>query len=144
MAIIVDIEENPRRLDIPETIKLVDLAFYMCGGQSNGIMSNELGGIDLRPLSQGGSEVWNFLKKARSRAWQKVGYDPTVLRCPERADDICVDGTDATASESNQWADNFTHDLTWGSIPQTEEDWLTMGTAADIDMPLIGHEFGFE
>ena len=143
MAIIIDLEENPNAPDIAETVRLVDLAFYMCAGQPNGIVSNEQGGVNLRPLNEGGSEVWNFLKRSRSRVWQKLGLDPNILRCPENANEIRIDGTMASSPASPDLGGELQQDEIWGSFPQSQEDWMTLGTTTDADMPLIGQEFGF-
>lgn len=80
---------------------MIDLAIYMCGPQANeGILSfEEDGEPDLRPLHEGGSEVWVFIKKTREKAWDKAGLDPSVLSCPKNADDIFFDEPISKANE---------------------------------------------
>ncbi len=73
MALLQELEDNPFDTLAMETRRLIDLAIFMCGPQANeGILSNEDGYSDTRPLHEGGSQVWGFIAKARERAWEKV------------------------------------------------------------------------
>lgn len=143
MAIIVDLEENPHNPVAAESRKLVDLAFYMCGGRSTGILSDEQGSINPRPLDEGGSEVWNYLRRARARAWQKANLDFSVLRCPASADDIRINDEDEVSGSQQLGASNFQEHV-WGPVPQSHEDWFSLANATDASMNFIGHEFGFQ
>jgi hypothetical protein len=74
-----------------ETRNLVDLAIYMCGPQeNNGVLSNEDGCFDSRPMSGSGSKAWEFIRQARAKVWIKAGLDPIILNCPERAEHINI------------------------------------------------------
>lgn len=93
MALLQDLEYNPFDPAAMETRRLIDLAIYMCGPQANeGILSNEEGNPDARPLHDGGSEAWVFIRRARERAWEKAGLDPSILLCPPSAKELRFDG----------------------------------------------------
>jgi hypothetical protein len=93
MALIQDLEDNPFDINASETRRLIDLAIFQCGPQANeGILSNEEGSPDTRPLHEGGSEAWVFIRRARERAWEKADLDPSSLRCPASAKGIRFDG----------------------------------------------------
>jgi hypothetical protein len=93
MALLQELEDDPYDPWAMETRRLIDLAIYMCGPIANeGIVSNEEGDPDLRPLHEGGSEAWVFIRRARERAWEKAGLDPSSLRCPKSAKEIQFDG----------------------------------------------------
>jgi len=95
MALIMHLDEFPENATSRETRKLVDLAIYMCGPQeNNGIMSSEDGSFNSRPLNVSGSKTWEFIRQARAKVWTKAGLDPIVLNCPERVEDISVDGVE--------------------------------------------------
>lgn len=136
MAIIQDLEDHPNQATATETRKLIDLAFHMSSSQgTSGILSNDDGSPILRPLTEGGSEAWTFIRRARQRAWQKAGIDPNYLRCPELAVDIHIDDdaemTRSSSEERNVPATEFFNDAIWGGVPETTEDWMMYGNATD-------------
>lgn len=93
MALLQDLEDNPFDLNAMESRRLIDLAIFMCGPQANeGILSNEDGSPATRPLHDGGSEAWAFIRKARERSWEKASLDPSILLCPASAKEIRFDG----------------------------------------------------
>lgn len=91
MALIDDLEQFPSSPLAKQTRNLIDLALSMSGeySDSNGITSHDMeGGADARPLHDGGSECWKFIRRARDKCWEKAGLDPAVFSCPEDANDI--------------------------------------------------------
>ena len=104
MTLIIHLGQFPDDATARETRKLVDLAIFMCGpGENHGILSSEDGNFDWRPLSVSGAKAWEFIRQARAKVWTKAGLDPTILNCPERADDINIDevkGSDRQISET--------------------------------------------
>ena len=95
MTLITHLDQYPDDSTSRETRKLVDLAVFMCGPQeNNGILSSEDGIFDSRPLSVSGSKAWEFIRQARAKVWTKAGLDPIILNCPERVEDINIDGVE--------------------------------------------------
>ena len=98
----------------------------MSGPQQNdGIISNKDGNPDVRPLLEGGSEAWTFIRWARERAWERAGLDPSVLRCPENADDIHFDGFPGRFADDIALPSDFIND------DMGPQDWLFLGDAPD-------------
>jgi hypothetical protein len=61
----------------------------MCeASDNNGIQSQGCDGLDHRNIGAGGSETWTLIRKRRDIAWEAIGLDPAVLRCPPFAKDI--------------------------------------------------------
>ena len=95
MTLITHLDQYPDDSTSRETRKLVDLAVFMCGPQeNNGILSSEDGILDSRPLSVSSSKAWEFIRQARAKVWTKAGLDPIILNCPERVEDINIDGVE--------------------------------------------------
>jgi hypothetical protein len=93
MALLQDLEDNPSDRAAIETRRLIDLAIFMCGPQANeGILSSEDGSPDARPLHDGGSEAWVFIRRVRERVWEKAGLDPSILLCPPSAKELRFEG----------------------------------------------------
>jgi hypothetical protein len=96
MALIMHLDQYPDDPSSRENRKLVDLSIFMCGPQeNNGILSSEDGIFDSRPLSVSGSKAWEFIRQARAKVWTKASLDPIILNCPERAEDINIDGVES-------------------------------------------------
>ena len=131
MALLQELEDNPFDPAAMETRRLIDLAIYMCGPQANeGIVSSEDGDPDLRPLHEGGSEVWTFIRRARERAWEKAGLDPSLLRCPASAKEIYFDGfpgqfDDIALPPQDVFEDNW--------LPPLEHNWPSLFAELPVD-----------
>lgn len=70
MALIQELEDHPFDAHAEETRRLIGLAIDMCGHQSNGgIVATEEGDPIPRPLHEGGTEAWTFIRRASERAW---------------------------------------------------------------------------
>ena len=137
MALIQDLEDNPNPNEplSKETRRLIDLALYMSGsGHENGGITSaeEDGELDLRPLHEGGGEAWMFIRKARQKAWEKAGLDPSVLSCPRNADDINFGNSEAFEETISSAPALFGDDSDLASWPQMEIDWENL-FGNDID-----------
>lgn len=92
LALIADLEQFPNDPLANETRKLVDLGLLMSeSSHKNGISSSDEGLVDYRPPGDEGFEAWDFIRRARDHVWEKAGFDPAVLRCPESAGEINFD-----------------------------------------------------
>lgn len=132
MALLTDLEENPSDPLAAETRKLIDLALCICGESGdNGIVSMEDGHTTPRPLHDGGSRSWDFIRRERDRIWEKHGLDPSILTCPEKAEDISfVDREGQISDDGFPQGDMFGEQL-WGPLPDTNEAWTSLGYATD-------------
>ncbi|KAK3047940.1 hypothetical protein LTR09_010614 [Extremus antarcticus] len=124
MALLQELEDNPFDTLAMETRRLIDLAIFMCGPQANeGILSNEDGYSDTRPLHEGGSQVWGFIAKARERAWEKADLDPSILQCPASGKEIHFDGFPGQFDDIALPADDPFEDNWLGPFQQLGLDW---------------------
>lgn len=84
MALIQHLEDCPEDSLAVDTRRLIDLAILMSTSQHNeGIVaSDENGERGRRPLREGGTHAWLFIRQAREKVWTKLGMDPQVLNCP--------------------------------------------------------------
>ncbi|GIZ48278.1 hypothetical protein CKM354_001134600 [Cercospora kikuchii] len=131
MALITDLEDHPNDPEAVETRKLVDLAIYKCIGSDDcGIVSHEDGNPDPRPLHPGGTQAWRFLRRARDRAWEMAGLDPSILTCPESVHDIRLKGVPDEDRDAQDQPDEW-QDYAYGPIPQTYAEWSYLGQATD-------------
>lgn len=131
MALISDLEDHPDDPEATETRKLVDLAIYKCIGSDDcGIVSHEDGNPDPRPLHPGGTQAWRFLRRARDRAWEMAGLDPSILTCPESVHDIRLKGVPDEDRDAKDQPDEW-QDYAYGPIPQTYAEWSYLGQATD-------------
>jgi hypothetical protein len=131
MALIQELEDHPFDPLAVESRRLIDLAIDMCGPQTNGgIVATEDGDPILRPLHEGGSEAWTFIRRARERAWEKAGLDPSLLHCPKSAKEIRFNGFPGQFDDIALPDDDVHKDNWLGPFPQLGEDW--MGFFADL------------
>lgn len=138
MALITDLDESQHPEFVPETRKLIDLALSMCGQDSfsGGVISNEDGEPDIRPLQDaGGQETWKFIRRARDKCWEKAGLDPDELRCPSDIRQIVFAGF-AFSENKGDWVHSSRHG-DWSDVSLTSEDWAALNEAAlDLDWDL--------
>ncbi|KAK8192474.1 hypothetical protein M8818_007642 [Zalaria obscura] len=67
----------------------------------------------------------------RDRIWEKHGLDPSILTCPEKAEDISfVDREGQISDDGFPQGDMFGEQL-WGPLPDTNEAWTSLGYATD-------------
>ena len=129
MTLILHLDQSPDDATARETRKLVDLAIFMCGPQEvHGILSSEDGNFDTRPLSVSGAKAWEFIHQARAKVWTKAGLDPIILNCPERAEDIHIDGIEGSEQSTSETPSLMEDPLlsldTWSG---GNEDWYNLG-----------------
>lgn len=138
MALITELDDYPNSELADETRKLVDLALYNCEvSQNSGIASNEHGFPVIRPLGDGGSEIWRFVRKTRDKVWEKAGLDPSVLRCPEDPNEIRFDGSSSTSNSYTPVSSLGLQNDFW--FPQNGEDLSLLGEVTDH---LWSHGYG--
>ena len=96
----------------------------------------------MRPLNEGGSEAWAFIRRAREKAWEKADLDPAVLRCPENADDIHFDGFPGQFGDDTALpGDIFDEDTAETSFPDLTGDWAFLADSHDPQFGNLGLEF---
>lgn len=126
MALIQDLEDHPFDPLAHETRRLIALAIDMSGPEANGgIVSLEDGDPVMRPLHEGGSEAWTFVRRARERARERAGLDASFLDCPESAKQIHFDGFPGQFDDIALPNDDVHHDNWFGPFPQLGEDWMS-------------------
>ncbi|CZR63089.1 uncharacterized protein PAC_12986 [Phialocephala subalpina] len=100
MTLLLDLSQNPSSPTAKSTRQLIDMAIFMCGPQENhGIQSSEDWQVDGRPLGVSGSKAWEFIRRVRERVWIARGLDPGILNCPERVEDIDMEGMGESQTE---------------------------------------------
>ncbi|KUJ13630.1 uncharacterized protein LY89DRAFT_785273 [Mollisia scopiformis] len=82
MILLKEVEQNPFGPDSELSRNIVDQAFALCN-IDGGISGNEQGNIMPRPLTEGGQEAWEFIRRLRARAWIKAGLDPDLIMTRE-------------------------------------------------------------
>lgn len=141
MALITDLDEAPNPSFVKETRQLVDLALSMCGGDgsSAGVISTEDGEPDMRPLQDsGGQEIWNFIRRARDKCWERAGLDPDELHCPPNVRQIVFPGF--APSENTQELLQSPPEGDWSHVSFTNEEWAFLNqTTLDLDWELNTH-----
>ncbi|KAF2720604.1 hypothetical protein K431DRAFT_304250 [Polychaeton citri CBS 116435] len=136
MALITDLEDHPNDSLANETRKLVDLALCMCQ-ESSGMISTDEGDADGRPLHNGGSEAWAFIRRARDHVWEAAGLDSTMLICPQSADDINLDST-MRLEVPGLSSGGTPLDDQWLNASQMNEDWAFLGQFTDLNTSTEG------
>lgn len=78
MVLLKEVDKDPYSIDADASRTVIDEAFALCGpdGGMTGQQDDEL---MRRPLTEGGQEAWDLIKRLRSRAWQKANLDPDVM-----------------------------------------------------------------
>ncbi|EME42621.1 hypothetical protein DOTSEDRAFT_89963 [Dothistroma septosporum NZE10] len=144
MALISDLEDRTDDPEAVETRKLDDLAIYKCIGSDDcGITSSEDGAPDPRPLHSGGAQAWRFLRRARDRAWEMAGLDPSILTCPESVHDIVLKGVPEEDRDKNEPSEAW-QDYAYGPIPQTYAEWSYLGQATDPNFGGVLHDLDMQ
>jgi hypothetical protein len=83
MIIVREVGQNPQWASAVAYRAIVDDALALCS-PNGGLTVMDSRGMVLRPLNNGGSEVWDFIKRLRARVWTRCGADPDIL--PSRQD----------------------------------------------------------
>jgi hypothetical protein len=83
MMLLHGIGGRPNDPNLKLSCTLVDQVMALCGPQG-GITASDDDEIMARPLTEGGSEAWNLVRRLRSKLWARLGLDPNIL--PPRED----------------------------------------------------------
>ncbi|KAF8860231.1 hypothetical protein BDZ45DRAFT_724757 [Acephala macrosclerotiorum] len=138
MTLLLDLSQHPSSPTSKSTRQLIDMAIFMCGPQENhGIQSSEDRQVDGRPLGVSGSKAWEFIRRARERVWLERGLDPGLLNCPERVEDIDLDGSKEGSGGDGEEVDLNMEDLNqfaWNTPPLEggSEDLFNIGVNGDF------------
>ena len=90
MTLLKEVERDPFGLEAPISRSIIDQAMALCG-PDGGVSGMQDGKIMPRPLTEGGQEAWDLIKRVRSRAWIKAGLDPDVVSSREEAAQLACD-----------------------------------------------------
>ena len=82
MVLLKKVERDPFGPDAETFREVVDQAIALCT-EDGGIGGSEGGSAMLRPLTEGGQEAWNFVRRLHDVAWTKAGLDPDVVMTRE-------------------------------------------------------------
>jgi hypothetical protein len=82
MIVLKEVDRDPFGAHAEIYRSTVDQAIALCTTEG-GISGSEGGCIMLRPLTEGGQEAWNFIKRFRCVAWTKAGLDSDVVMTRE-------------------------------------------------------------
>jgi hypothetical protein len=74
---------RPNDPNLKSSCTIVDQVLALCGPQG-GITASDDDELMARPLTEGGSEAWNLVRRLRCKLWASLGFDPNVL--PPRED----------------------------------------------------------
>ena len=83
MILIKEIDKEPESQDAEESRNIVDEALALCS-PAGGLIGIDDDEMAARPLTEGGREAWELIRRLRSQAWQKCGVDPDVLYTREQ------------------------------------------------------------
>jgi hypothetical protein len=80
-VLLVDLLKEPQSLESQESRVLLEKIFSLLGpgGRINNSNSSMAKWPDQRYASKGAKQAWERLEKMRSKAWQKLGLDSSVL-----------------------------------------------------------------
>ena len=82
--------------------KILDIAFAFMGRDGGIIASGKTGSVlQARPLTEGGSEAWNFLWRLRSRIWRRDGLDSSATLSRNEAAVLCRGFEDLSVSTAH-------------------------------------------
>jgi hypothetical protein len=85
VVLLKDLERDPTASDAVATRKLIDETIALCD-TGGGVNSCTDGRTDAwrRPLTEGGREAWDLIKKLRCTIFVKLGLDPDILPTREQ------------------------------------------------------------
>lgn len=93
---------DPSAAQLRDTVDLI----FALNGRDGGIIprSEEYSGWSSRPLTEGGREAWDYLRRLRTRAWRKAGLDPDIVWARNQALQACNSSSEvAQGSEQNTY-----------------------------------------
>lgn len=90
MILLIDLVQDPESSTAIQSRRVIDIIFALNGPQGGLVAgSGTEDDIMKRPLTEGGQETWEYLRRLRSKAWQKAGLDPDVVWTRDQAVQYC-------------------------------------------------------
>ena len=137
MMLLKEVDRDPYSMGADTARTIVDQAIALCG-PGGGITSEEEGRLVPRPLTEGGSEAWDLVKRLRARAWSKVGLNTDFRTTREEVYRIVRPKLEAFKSGqhvdifvSNASEGQYGDELVTSALPQA----LMMGPYSDTVVP---------
>lgn len=78
MLVLKELERNPSGAEVEISCNIIEQTMALCL-REGGITAGGDGATVQRPLTEGGGEAWDFIRRLRSRVWTKIGLDPDVI-----------------------------------------------------------------
>lgn len=104
MILLMDLIQSPTGSTASESRTVIDVIFALCS-PSGGLIAGA--GIDRkimkRPLTEGGKEAWETLRRLRIKAWQKADLDPDIMWTREQALQHCAASSEPVVNTSPDW-----------------------------------------
>lgn len=77
VLVLKEIERNPMSEEVDVSCAIVNQVMALSAPEG-GITGSGGGSMMRRPLTEGGSEAWDFIRRLRARVWTKLGLDPDI------------------------------------------------------------------
>lgn len=125
-TLLVDLIQDPHSEHAEKYREAVNIVFAMLGPTGGLLPETKLDTPGPRPLTEGGEEVWLFIRRLRSKAWRCADIDPGIVWTRKHAvhwlNNLLADG-------------NITSPMTTGSKPpQASQD--TSHNEEQVETPL--------
>jgi hypothetical protein len=78
MLVLKEVERNPVGAEVEISCTVIDQTMALCAPEG-GITASGNGAMMQRPLTAGGAEAWDLIRRLRTRVWTKIGRDPDVI-----------------------------------------------------------------
>ncbi len=86
-----DLLQTPTSAYADRARHVIDIIFALTGRQGGLIAGSDYNaGSAKRPLSNGGSEAWNYLRRLRAKAWRAANIGPDLRLSRREAIELCV------------------------------------------------------
>lgn len=118
----------------PHYRRILDIAFAFMG-QDGGIIADD-SGRHVRPLTDGGSEAWDYLRRLRSRVWRRDGLEPGAVMSRTEAAVLCREMSVRSASSEEVHATSMPAQIS------TQAGAAGMDFAWDPSLDFLGSPLG--
>ena len=78
MMLLKEFERNPHSPEAEISRNVIDQTMALCS-PDGGITGSDGWNITPRPLTEGGAEAWDLIRRLRARVWAKAGLDPDII-----------------------------------------------------------------
>ncbi|KAI1611053.1 fungal-specific transcription factor domain-containing protein [Exophiala viscosa] len=86
MMVLKGIERDPAGQDVRISCTIIDEVMALCSPEG-GITGSDGSSMTPRPLTEGGAEAWDLVRRLRARVWLTVGLDPDIALTRE---EVCA------------------------------------------------------